>query len=734
VERLFMPFAALQQLAETAEERGVRPASLREVVTAGEQLRATDAVRGWFGALGIPLHNHYGPTETHVATAHVLEGDAAGWPLLAPIGRPIANARCYVLDAAGEPAPLGAPGELFLGGEIVARGYLGRPELTAGRFVPDPFAGEPGARMYRPGDRARWTAAGVLEFLGRTDDQVKVRGFRIEPGEVEAALEAHPAVREAAVGVRDGRLVGWVVPSDGGLDPEALRAHLRRILPEHMVPAALAVLDALPLTPSGKLDRRALPAPAGVEAGAYVAPRTPGEARLAEVFGAVLGVETVGVNDDFFALGGHSLLATRVTSRVARVFGVELPVRALFEEPTVAGLAARLPAPIGEETEHEAEPALSEAPAAAAASPELTPERRLLLRRILQARTEERRQADEIRRAPRDRPLPLSFAQQRLWFIDQLQPGNPAYHIPSPMTLRGALDVRALRRTLGEIVRRHESLRTVFGEVDGEPVQVVLPAGPVPLPAVDLAGLGEEHRERETGRLSREDGAAPFDLRRGPLFRSTLVRQGGDEWALLLTMHHIVSDGWSIGVLVNDFSPLYGAFARGLPSPLPEPRVQYADFAAWQREWLAGRRLQEQLDYWRRRLEGAPPTLDLPTDHPRPAVPGLRGRSHRWELSPAVSRAVGELCRREGITPYMAFLAAWQLLLARYAGADDVSVGTGIAGRNRWSWRGDRSCARPCAACARRRWTPSPTRTSPSSGWWRSWPPSARSSTPPCSR
>ncbi|HEX8275245.1 MAG TPA: non-ribosomal peptide synthase/polyketide synthase [Longimicrobiaceae bacterium] len=700
-----VPSVLAAMLAEGRLERG----TLRLLFCGGEALPARDAARAREAA-GAEVVNLYGPTEACIdATWHRVTGVEGGTTV--PIGRAVDGVAAHVLDPDGEPAPWGVPGELCLGGAQLARGYLGRPDATAAAFVPDPFADEGGARLYRTGDRARRLADGALEYLGRLDQQLKVRGFRIEPGEVEAALRAHSGVREAAVGVRGGRLVGWVVAAEGGADAEALRAHLRRTLPEHMVPAALAVLDALPLTPGGKLDRRALPAPAGADGAAYVAPRTPAEARLADVFAEVLGVERVGVDDDFFALGGHSLLATRVTSRVAHAFGVELPVRALFEEPTVAGLAARLPAvpdaeaqppaeaappeagsarPEAEPSAPEREPAVpaSEPAPPAAAPPELTPERRLLLQRILQARAEERRRSDEIRRAPRDRPLPLSFAQQRLWFIDQLQPGNPAYHIPAPLALRGALDVRALRRALAGIVRRHEALRTVFRETDGAPEQVVLPAGPVPLPVVDLAGIAEEARERETGRLSQEHAARPFDLRRGPLFRGALVRRGAAEWALLIAMHHIVSDGWSIGVLVGDFSPLYDAFRRGLPSPLPEPRVQYADFAAWQREWLAGGRMQEQLAYWRRRLAGAPPTLDLPTDHPRPAVPGLRGRSHRWELSPAASRAVGELCRREGITPYMAFLAAWQLLLARWAGTEDVSVGTGIAGRNRLELEG----------------------------------------------
>ncbi len=686
-----LPPAYWHAAAEEAAGRGGAPAGLRMVMVGGEAVPVEGVLR-WREntASRARLLNGYGPTET-VVTATVWDVPA-GFPgayagAVVPIGAPVGGRTAYVLDSAGGLAPAGVAGELHLGGPVLARGYLGRPEGTAAAFVPDPFSAEAGARMYRTGDRARWLPGGALEFLGRTDQQIKVRGFRIEPGEVEAALRAHPSVRDAAVDGRGGRLVGWVVPAGADVDPEALRAHLRRTLPEHMVPGAFAVLDALPLTASGKLDRRALPTPTGPAGEAYVAPRTPVEARLAEVFAEVLKTERVGVHDDFFALGGHSLLATRVVSRVDNVFGVEMAVRTLFEAPTVAGLAERLPAAAAEAVAR-AEPPRTGPEAEAPGRPELSPDRRLLLQRILQNKAEERRQAEEIRRAPRDRPLPLSFAQQRLWFIDQLEPGNAAYHIPSPMTLRGALDARALRRTLTEIVRRHESLRTVFDEVEGEPAQVVRPAGPVPLPVVELRGVGEEARARELERLAHADATAPFDLRRGPLVRATLLRQGEAEWALLLTVHHIVSDGWSIGVLVNEFSTLYGAFSHGLPSPLPEPRVQYGDFAAWQREWLAGGRLQKQLAFWREKLKGAPPTLDLPTDHPRPAVQGLRGASHHWALPAETSRAVWELCRREGITPYMVFLAAWQLLLARYAGTDDVSVGTGIAGRNRLELEG----------------------------------------------
>ncbi|HEV2735235.1 MAG TPA: amino acid adenylation domain-containing protein, partial [Longimicrobiaceae bacterium] len=651
VERLFLPFAALQQLAETAESLGLRPASLREVVTAGEQLRATDAVRGWFGALGIPLHNHYGPSETHVVTAHVLAGGAAGWPLLAPIGRPVANARCYVLDAAGEPAPLGAPGELFLGGDAVARGYLGRPGMTAGRFLPDPFAAEPGARMYRSGDRARWTAAGVLEFLGRVDDQVKVRGFRIEPGEVEAALERHPEVREAVVVVRedepgDRRLVGYVVPADGAVAASALRGWLGERLPEYMVPSAVVVLERFPLTPSGKVARRALPAPDGADQAAeYVAPRTPTEETLAAVWAEVLRRERVGAHDDFFALGGHSLLATRVVSRLRAALGVELELRTLFEAPTLAGLAERVDALLAADAAREAEPP------------------HVRVERIFAPEAEEEAPAPaELATAP------LSLAQQRLWLVDRIEPGSAAYHVAAGLRLRGRLDAALLERTLAETVRRHEALRTVFREEGGEPVQVILAAAPVSIPVLDLAGLAPEARGRELRLRAAEAAARPFDLARGPLLRATLLRLAPREHALVFVVHHVVSDGWSMGVLVNEVSALYDAFSHGRPSPLPELPLQYREYAARQREQLGGAGLEAQLAWWRERLAGAPPILHLPTDRPRGAAPGRREATVEFAVPAVTVRGLRALGRDQGATLFPVLLAGWQVLLARWSG------------------------------------------------------------------
>ncbi len=617
-----------------------RETALRALLTGGDALR----VRPRPGA-PFRLVNNYGPTEsTVVATSGVVPPAETGRP--PAIGRPIRGVRAIVLDAALRPAPVGVPGELCVGGAQVARGYLGRPEPTAAAFVPDPLAGEPGARMYRTGDRARWLASGELEFLGRLDQQVKVRGFRIEPGEVEAALLAHPSVREAVVVAReagpgDRRLVAYVVGAEGTAPAaDALRAHLRARLPEYMLPAAFVALAALPLTAHGKLDRRALPEPElDAGRGGGDAPRSVTGELLAGIWAELLGGEP-GMQDDFFELGGHSLLAAQVTSRVRAVLGVEMPLRALFEAPTLAGLAARVDA------------------AAREAAPPIEPARR-------------------------DGPVPLSFAQERLWFLGQLGTDTAAYVIPGALRLRGVLDAAALAGSLAEIVRRHEALRTTFAFVDGRPVQVVSPPGGLDLPATDLSGLPAEEREDAMLRLAREQTARPFDLARGPLFRARLVRLAAEEHVLLIVVHHVVADGWSMGVLFGELSALYAAFSRGEASPLAPLPVQYADFALWQRRWLSGAVLERQLAWWRGRLAGAPPLLALPTDRPRPPVQRFRGALvYRW-LPDALAADARALARREGATPFMVFLAAFQALLARYSGQDDVSVGTQAAGRTR---------------------------------------------------
>ncbi|HEU4452404.1 MAG TPA: condensation domain-containing protein, partial [Longimicrobium sp.] len=555
------------------------------------------------------------------------------------------NTRLYVLGARGEPAPVGVAGELPVGGAQVTRGYLGRPGLTAERFVPDPFSRQAGARMYRTGDLGRWRADGTLEYLGRLDFQVKVRGFRIELGEIEAVLRRHESVADCVVVARaeagDQRLVAYVA---GDVETEALRAHVRRSLPEYMVPAVFVHMDALPLTPNGKLDRRALPAPELASAGeAYVAPRTPVEEVLAGIWAEVLRLERVGVEESFFDLGGHSLLATRVVSRVRELFAVELPLRALFEGPTVAELAVRV-----EEMRRAGLPVL----------PLVVP-------------------------TGRTGPLPLSFAQERLWFLDRLEPGSTTYNLPAAWRLGGALDERALERALGEVVRRHEALRTVFAEADGSPVQVISPFAGFTLPVENLSALGEADREAAVGRRAGEEAARPFDLAVGPLFRAALLRLGAEEHVLLLSMHHVVSDGWSMGVIFRELSALYAAYREGGESPLAELAVQYADYAVWQREQLAGEVLDRQLTYWKERLADAPALLELPTDHPRPAVQTYRGATVPVELSPELLERLQALGRSEGATLYMTLLGAFQVLLSKYSGSEDVVVGSPIAGRTR---------------------------------------------------
>jgi len=535
----------------------------------------------------------------------------------------------------------------------VARGYLNRPELTAERFIPDPFTSPsvPGARLYKTGDLARYLPDGNIEFLGRVDHQVKVRGFRIELGEIEAALGQHPALQAAIVlawedGAGTKRLVAYVVPEkDTAPGVSELRSFLQEKLPDYMVPSAFVTLDALPLTPTGKVDRRALPAPDGARPeveNVYVAPRTPEEEIVAGIWAQILGLERVGIHDNFFELGGHSLLATRLVSRLRDDLQVEVPLRTLFETPTVAGLAESI-------------------------------------RRKMWAAQD--LSIPPIQPVPRDRDLPLSFAQQRLWFLDQLEPGSPFYNIPTAVRLTGPLDVAALERTLNEIVRRHEALRTTFETVDGRARQVIAPELTVPLPVTDLTDLPETEREAEALQLATQEAQRPFDLARGPLLRARLLRLGREDHVALLTMHHIVSDGWSMGILIQEIAALYEAFSSGRPSPLQELPIQYADFAHWQREWLQGEILEAQLSYWKQQLDGSPPLLELPTDRPRPAVQSFRGRTQAFALPKDLSKAIKDLGHQEGATLFMTLLAAFQSLLYRYTGQETINVGTPIANR-----------------------------------------------------
>ena len=651
-------------MAELLRMGGV-PSSVVTVNLGGEAVPRALADRV-YAERGIErLYNVYGPSEdTTFSTWALIERESQRAP---SIGRPLDGEQAWVVDGHLQPLPVGVAGELYLGGEGVSRGYLGRPELTAERFVPDPFAAKPGARMYRVGDLARYRPHGVLEFLGRLDHQVKVRGFRVEPGEVESVLLTHEAVRAAVVLPRteasgSAALVAYLETAPGAVSAGELRQHLKSSLPDYMVPAAYAFLESLPLTPNGKVDRKALkalPFAAG-EAGSHAAPRTPAEELVAGIFAEVLGSARVGVEESFFELGGHSLLATQVVSRLRTVFRVELPVRALFEAPTVAALADRIERMRTGGTAGEGVPPIQ-----------------------------------PILPVPRGGRLAPSFAQSRLWFLDQLQPGSPLYNLSAAVRLTGELDRAAFAAALGEILRRHEVLRTTFqADTDapsGEPVQVISAASEINLPVVDLAVLPAVEREREAARLTGELARRPFDLARDPMLRGSLLALTAEEHVAVVTLHHIASDGWSIGVLTGELAALYAAFRegpQGMPSPLPELAIQYADYAAWQRRQLSGERLEAELAFWRQRLLGAPPALELPTDRPHSAVASQRGAEHELRLGGETLGRLAELSRRQGSTLFMTLLAAFAALLARHTGQDDLVVGTPIAGRTQGQTEG----------------------------------------------
>jgi non-ribosomal peptide synthetase component F/acyl carrier protein len=603
------------------------------------------------------LWNLYGPTETTVWSSALRLRSADGG---VPVGPAIAGTRLRVMDRHLRPVPLGAVGELCIGGVGVTRGYWGRSALTAESFVADPQATVSGERLYRTGDLVRWLADGNFEFLGRFDHQVKVRGFRIELGEIEARLEEHPALRRAVVGVRGEtgerrRLVAWLglepssAPASDKVPPPSaaeVREFVAAFLPEYMVPTLFVYLDEFPLNASGKVDRRALPEPTESFRGTGTAPRNPVEELLVSMFEEVLGQSEVGTDQSFFNLGGHSLLATRAMARVRQLFGVELPLRQLFEGPTVAELARAVD--VAQEQGGGTLPPLVARPRGAAG------------------------------------PLPLSFAQERLWFLDQLEPGGTMYLMPMPVQIRGALNPTALRRALTEIPRRHQALRTFFPPLDDQaegPRQKIAPECPLRVPQLDLSALPSARREAESRRLTRQEAHIPFDLRRAPLLRATLVHRAAEDHVLLLTLHHIASDGWSMEVMIGELMELYGAFHDGLPSPLADLPVQYADFALWQRSWLRGAALEAQLDFWRRQLEGHPMVLDLPTDRPRPALMTYHGDHCSLRLPTPLTAALHDLGRRSGTTLFMTLVAAFQLLLARRARQDDVLVGTTVANR-----------------------------------------------------
>jgi amino acid adenylation domain-containing protein len=603
--------------------------SLRVVICSGEALPGDLRDRVLAGFDG-DLLNLYGPTETTIhstgAWASTVDPGA-----VAPIGAPVWNTTAHVLDADGRPSGFGLPGELYHGGAAVGRGYLHNPRLTAERFVPDPAA--PGGRLYATGDVVRWRPDGTLEFLGRTDHQVKVNGQRIEPAEIAAALAAHPAVGEVAVRpVTDGAgtttLAAYLTVTGPEPAPAELRAHLRDHLPAGWVPQHFVVLAALPRTANGKLDRDALPAP-GPAPASSTPPRTDRERTLAGIWAEVLGRAVIGADGNFFDLGGHSLQLIQVLVRLERVTGVRVPVQVAFEAATLADLARYVDEQAGGDN----------APA---------------------------------RVVPRSGPAPLSYGQQRLWFLDRLVPGSPAYNVQQVLALPEPLDVPALRAALTGVVRRHEILRTVYASTDSGPAGRVLPAGPVPLPEADLtAHADQDHAVRAA---ADDEARLPFDLAEGPLLRARLLRLA-ERSALVLTMHHIVTDGWSLGLLVDELTALYHG------RTLPEPTLQYGDYAAWQRDWMSGERLAGELDHWRSVLDGAPAILDLPGTRVRPPVPTYRGGIRRFTLDADLTSAVRAVAREHGATPFMVLLTGFTLLLARFSGKADLVVGTPVAGR-----------------------------------------------------
>jgi amino acid adenylation domain-containing protein len=619
--------------------------ALRLVCSGGDVLTGDAAARLRRTAPGARLVNFYGATETP---------QAMGWKAVEEprprisLGRGIDGVDLLVLGRSGRPAGIGELGEISIRTPYLALGYLDNPAGTAERFAPAP-GDAAGTRLYRTGDLGRYEPDGDVVYAGRADRQVKIRGFRVEPAEIEAAIGRLEEVRGAVVVAleEDGEtvLAAYVVPAPGaapGLTTR-LRPLLAAHLPAGMIPAFFIELPALPLTPNGKVDRRALPAPGWQSAETGPAPRNPVEEVLAGLWAELLRRDRVGVHDDFFDLGGHSLLATQLVSRVRTVFGVELSLRQLFDNPTLERLAK----------------VVASRNAASSAGVAIPP------------------------RPPRLDPVPASFAQERLWFLDRLAPGNRAYHIAKALRLVGGVSPAALEAVFGEVVRRHEALRTTFAERDGQPVQVIAPPGLWRLPTVDLSGLPEGAAVAEAGRLAQEEAARPFDLERGPLLRASLLALGKADYGLLLTMHHIVSDGWSMGVLVQEVSALYAAAVAGRPAALPPLAIQYADFAVWQRAWLQGERLEQQLAYWRERLAGAPDSPALPTDRTRSAEPDPRGARVRLSFGPERTREILALARRRDATLFMTLFAAFHALLARTTGEDDLVLGSAIANRVR---------------------------------------------------
>ncbi|HEV2395159.1 MAG TPA: amino acid adenylation domain-containing protein [Verrucomicrobiae bacterium] len=622
------------------------PPSVRVINLAGEPLATSLVDRIYRETRVQKVYDLYGPTETTTYSTCALRLPGAR----ASIGRPLPNEQVYLLDAQLQPAPIGIAAELYIGGEGLARGYLYRDDLTRERFVPHPF--RPGARLYRTGDLARWRSDGNLEYLGRIDYQVKVRGFRVELGEIEAVLRAHSSVRETVVVARedhpgDKRLVAYVVAADAKtLSAQDLRQAAIAKLPEYMVPSAFVFLDALPLTPNGKVDRKALPPPGEEQrVGGFIAPRTPIEEQLAAIWREVLHINQVGLQDNFFDLGGHSLLATQVISRINELFKINLPLLALFSAPTIAQLSAGLEA--GQWTDH--------------AAPILP----------LQAVT---------RRASH----PVSFVQERLWFLNELQPGGHAYNVPTVLRLKGHLDRKALAKALDHIGQRHEALRASFHYANGELTQVIARKFQFDSQDVDLGNAPAEEKEKRAREWALGEARRAFDLAAGPLTRVSVARLEDCEHLLAVVMHHTVSDGWSLAIFFRELQALYDAFAAGKPAPpLPKLSIQYIDFVHWQRQWMRGPVLERELNYWKQKLDGASPAVELPADFAASEQPVMEALRRTVTIEPRLVQAMKSLAQQQGNTPFMVLFAGLVMTLHKWTAQRDLVIGTVVAGRTR---------------------------------------------------
>ncbi|MBH3339929.1 non-ribosomal peptide synthetase [Pseudomonas mendocina] len=622
--------------------------SLRRLFSGGEALPAALRDRTLQRLPGVALHNRYGPTETaiNVTHWHCQAQDGAR----SPVGRPLGNVICRVLDGELNPLPVGVPGELCIGGLGLARGYLGRPGLTAERFVADPFSSD-GQRLYRSGDRVRWSADGVLEYLGRLDQQVKLRGFRIELEEIQARLLAQPGVAQAVVVLRQGlagsQLLGYYTSSAlaeaEGEQSARLRAALQAELPDYMVPAQLMRLAQMPLGPSGKLDLRALPEPVWQQR-EHVEPQTELQRRIAAIWGEVLGLPRIGLRDDFFELGGHSLLATQIVSRIRQACDVELPLRVLFEASELQAFAEQVSQ--------------------------------------LQASGQGDSQG-AIRRIDRAQPVPLSYSQQRMWFLWQLEPDSPAYNVGGLARLSGPLDVARFEAALQALVQRHETLRTTFPSIDGVPLQRVHGDGRVRMDWQDFSALDRASRQQRLQTFADHEAHRPFDLEQGPLLRVCLVKMAEHEHYLVVTLHHIVTEGWAMDIFARELSALYEAFLDDRESPLPPLPVQYLDYSVWQREWLEAGEGQRQLDYWQAKLGHEHPLLELPSDRPRPPVQSHQGELYRFDLAPELAERVRRFNAAHGLTLFMTMTATLATLLYRYSGQQDLRIGAPVANRIR---------------------------------------------------